>query len=603
MNEHISFVEYETGKLSMPVIEVQGELARHDLISPDLEMLRPTERRYTAMLLQPGGPIFANQHRIGNLNVPAASLKGRKLLELARTNLADLVVTPEYFLPWAVLQTAILEAVTPAEGALWVLGCESISSEQLQIFSESVGQVCKVIHEPIEELQDHGSLFDPVVLLFRTQDTQGINRLVALIQFKTFPSRDNVFFEEGILKRGTAIYKFRGRSGHLSTAAVICSDAFSLSNGLVNELIDRSTLIHIQLNQDPRNTAYRAYRAKTFETDPKGSDCHIVCLNWAQAVVQHGDGNVETPWNNIAGSAWYCPGDGCSTADDIVVPNHEKGLYYTCLSDERRHALLFHYDEAVFELLVPKLMTTGQAVLANRNGPSLVHRYTWSALQNWEEAVHAPDAGFANLLAANPDAGSALNQVAGIANPLGIERVLALTAGAIAGLDRWHMPNNIDSCQMQADEVVLRITVAQDTAAKASDFRYGRLTRIAQLRHDIINTPRWPAQVDGMSTGATIAWSMASPHFNVMTADGKPTLIVHLGESPPPRFLENVPDMLYQLLRRVGGAHEKRFCVVYSRFGEQKFAAIPGLTRFDDALEDATDILAVQPVEGSENQP
>jgi hypothetical protein len=576
----------------MPFRDVQDVLTAHSLSAPDLEMLRPTEQRYRCLLIQPSGPIFAGNARIGSLDSGTAQSKGRRFLELARSRNAHLAVTPEYFLPWTSLRSAITDGVVPNADSLWVLGCESLSPDQLDAFKQAVGAHCLVIHE---EVGAGGTLLDPAVMLFRARAAHG-DRLVALIQFKTYPSRDNLFFEEAILKRGTLVYRFRGTTGQLSAATILCSDSFAIAGNAVSQLVDRATLIHIQLNPDPRNPAYRAYRAQTFQIDPKASDCHIICLNWARAIVQHGDaqGAPASNWNNIAGSAWYCPADACSPADQIILPNHQKGLYYTCLCKERRHALLFHYEEAAFELLVPKLLTTGAAVMANRNGPSATQRYVWSNAE-WQPATHAPDSGFDNVLASNADAQAALQHVVGVVDVIRVERVLALSAGMITGLDSWHVADEIDSFQMEADEVVQRITFAQDMSVKAADFRHHRLARVAHLRHEIATVGVWPPQVAGMNNQARIESSAPTSHFNVVTADGRPTLVVHLGESPAPRHLENTVDMLYELLRRAGGPYQKRLCVIYRQYGAQRFAPIPGLTRFDDALENSRDILNVQP--------
>jgi hypothetical protein len=54
--------------------------------------------------------------------------------------------------------------------------------------------------------------------------------------------------------------------------------------------------------------------------------------------------------------------------------------------------------------------------------------------------------------------------------------------------------------------------------------------------------------------------------------------------------------MFYHLLRKTGGPHQKRFCIIYREFGVRKFASIEALTRFDDASEDKTDIMAVLPL-------
>ncbi len=271
----------------MEVRDVCEILAPLALKPPDLEMLRPTEASYTCLLLQPSGPIFSGRDRIGGLD---QDLNGQKVLAFARLanqEGAHLAVAPEYFTPWSAVRSLIKQGVVPPLGALWVLGCESIRKVELAQFKADVAETCEVIHEPCDALPVDRSLLDPVVLLFATQRSDGNSRLVALVQFKTCPSRDPLFVEEGLLKRGTTVYKFRGDCDTLSIITLICSDAFAVDDALVRKLVDRSTLIHIQLNPDPRNTVYRKYRKAAFELDPRVSDCHILCLNWARTIVLH----------------------------------------------------------------------------------------------------------------------------------------------------------------------------------------------------------------------------------------------------------------------------------------------------------------------------
>lgn len=45
---------------------------------------------------------------------------------------ADLVVTPEYSMPWEVLAEAVRAGNVPSIGKLWVLGCESIKYQELE---------------------------------------------------------------------------------------------------------------------------------------------------------------------------------------------------------------------------------------------------------------------------------------------------------------------------------------------------------------------------------------------------------------------------------------------------------------------------------------
>jgi len=582
----------------MPTRDVETELASRGLISPDLEMLRPTVTRYSCLLLQPSGPIFASSQRIGHLNETVAAAKGAKFLELAKTRSAQLAVIPEYFLPWTALKSAINDSNVPSSDALWVLGCESATRESLEAFSREVSDKCLVIHEPWATLASGRTLLDPVVLLFQATRSDQSQQLVALVQFKTFPSRDPLFQEEEWLLKGNRVYRFRGRSGQMTVAAIICSDSLALTDAWLQDFTDRATLIHIQLNPNPRHVDYRRYRGTTFSTDSRATNCHIVALNWAHSIVQHSDdGPGPASWNNIAGSTWYCPADECSCDDAVVHPNHTRGVYYAYMT-ERRHALVLHYDEAVFELLVPKLFTTEPAVVANRNGPTCIHRYEWRGdPSSWHETSDAPDTGFLGLLAEHHEIEPVLRQVLNVSNVLGVERVLALTAGAINGTEQWLSAHNIDSCQIAADEVVRRITVAQDPSSLARSFRHERLACLANLQHIISTHDTWPPQVVGVDADARLHWERGIPHHNVVTASNVPTLIAFLGESPSAHLIQMVADMLFDLLRRAGGDHHKRLCILYRKHGDVRFATIPGLTRFDDPMEDKTDFLAVTPLD------
>ena len=576
----------------MPVIkEIDELLASHDLQRPDLEILRPIEGRYTCLLMQPSGPIFADAARIGPLDPLFASQKGRNFLALAVARGAHIATTPEYFFPWQAVREALLQGVAPPMGALWILGCESISPQQLVEFKQAVAQVCLVDFEPLQHLPTHGVLLDAAIHIFHALTAQGGSRLVGIVQFKTTPSRDDLFLEEGVMKRGTTIWRFKGVSGHLSLLTLICSDVFGLSPDQITSIVDRSTIVHIQLNPDPRHSAYRAYRTTTFGIDPKASDCHVVCLNWAHSILQHGDAGPPAPWNNIGGSAWYCPTDSCSSADGVVVPNHRLGLYYTCLRKERRrHALFLNYEEAAYELLVPRLLVVGApGVLVNRNGPSAVARYSWSE-GAWTHAVVDAESGWTPLIDAYPDAKNALAQVLATQDALGVERVLALTAGDISGSDRWEDPMELDSFGVEADEIVFRLTFAQDTATKAYEFRNARLMRAADLANAVAVKPSWPPQVAGMDNQARISWSIPNKNFNVVTSAGVPTLVVHLGESPSARKLAEVPKVLVDLLRRAGGPYSKRVCILYRQFGQLHHVTPDVLTAFDSVPTPAADI-------------
>jgi len=517
---------------------------------------------------------------------------------MARARNAHLAVTPEYYLPWSTLREAITEGTTPSADALWVLGSESITQAELERFKQDVAAYCLVLHEPWQDLIQDRSLLDPVVFLFRAEKPDQSTQLVALVQFKTYPSRDETFLEEALLRTGKRIYQFKGKSGYLSAATILCSDAFDLQPPVLRELTYQSTLIHIQLNPKPMHSVYRRYRTITFDTAPKATNCHIVCLNWAHLVKEVDDQGVSNSWGNIAGSTWYCPKDECSSKDNIVKANHRLGLYYTYM-DVGRHALRFHYEEAAFELLVPKLMTLTPATMANHNGPSMVNRRVWDAMtQDWIAGPVPAIDGSAAYIESYPKSKAALSRVLAADDPLAIERVLALSTGAISGRETWHSLESIDSCTVEPDEVMRRISVVQDDLG--NDFRYRRISAIAEIHHEIGSQMQWPKQVAGLNEQSIVQWSMAEPHFNVRTSGGIPTLVVYLDETHSPSKAETKADKLYELLRKAGGQHQQRLCIIRREHGQLQFVPIPALTRFDEASPDQTEFTTIHPLEPKE---
>ncbi|WP_077439071.1 hypothetical protein [Rhodanobacter sp. C01] len=582
----------------MLIKSVAEKLHEHGLAPPDLEFLRPNEHRYTALLMQPCSPILANGQRIGPADVAAAAAKGRRFLELACEEHGHLAITPEYYFPWSALKEAITDGVTPPLDALWVIGSESTTQDELERFKQEIAEHCLVLHEPWENLAQDRTLLDPVTLLFHTKKQDQTLQLVALIQFKTYPSRDDFFFEESLLRKGTQIYKFAGTSGHLFAATIICSDALDIEP-VLGQLNYQSTLIHIQLNPSPTHRLYRQYRTKTFQTDADATNCHIVCLNWAHLVEEvDAEGGKPKPWNNISASTWYCPKNKCSSADQIVRPNHNLGLYYTYM-EERRHALRFHNEEAVFKLLVPKLICVAAAQMANHNGPIMVGRYTWNTgTKSWMSEENPPKDGFNEYLVNHQNAKIALAGVLGANDPLAVERVLALSAGKISASETWHSLENIDSCILEQDEVVRRISVVQDD--QGDNFRHLRISVISEIHYLLKNHPEWPKQVAGVDANSTVQWSMQDRNFNVRTVDEKPTLIVYLDDTHTPKQITNRADKLYELLRKAGSRHQKRLCIVRREHGQIQFVQIEALTRIDEANLEMTDIAAIHPLDDPE---
>ena len=132
----------------MPLNEitpVQTVLASRDrpLSLRPLDALQARPAPYQALLCQPGGTLESSPQRIGNLDSTAAAPAYRALLGKATTSHADLVLTPEYSVPWSVFNDIIQGHLIPPEGALWALGFESITPVELRRLAAAVASAAQ----------------------------------------------------------------------------------------------------------------------------------------------------------------------------------------------------------------------------------------------------------------------------------------------------------------------------------------------------------------------------------------------------------------------------------------------------------------------------
>jgi hypothetical protein len=565
------------------ISDVEDVLALRGLETPDLAMLQATNQSYRALLLQPSGPIYADTQRIGHLDLSAAAARADAFLAMAAERGDQLVVTPEYFLPVSSLAQAAKGGPFPEEGALWVLGCESMTPARLASFKNDCAGHCDVIYEEDPAPAVQGNYFDPVAYCFITRDSDKNFKRVVLFQFKTAPSRDDHGFENKQLRCGRAIYRFQGKDGYIKLSTIICSDALDLGEDLDanKKLSDRAILIHIQLNPKPKHTDYRRYRNEVFRRSPVATDCDIVCLNWAHNVVQHDSPAHANAWKNESGSAWYVPERRCSVKDDEVANNEAKGLYYTW-HEKRRHVLHFHYDEAVFALTVPKVMQDGPAVHDVLIGPQLDTRFAWNVDAGaWLASTSCPETGWSDVINANPEVTAAFQSLQDIANRLHIERAISLSCGPQSMKDQWHRVDNLDVCRIPESEVVARATLQLDRDVAASEDRHKRITRVAALGH-ILQTATLPPQIKDLAGGgASIAWSPHSPNTNVIKVGARPALVAYLGENPPMDLVKRIGENAFELLRKENKGHKDRVAICYR--------TVAGVTKFAD-IKQQTDI-------------
>jgi hypothetical protein len=518
---------------------------------PSFNALMPDVNNYRVVLFQPQGNIEASTGGVRNRDRPLARTQFLAFLREALERNADLAVTPEYSLPWEVLIESLKVGLAPAAGKLWALGCESIRYAELQALKADLAGVAEVLFEPLKP--DAVRFVDPLAYVFRAPAVAGgAEKLVVLVQFKTTAMGDNEHFEVNNLQRGTHIYQL-GSGGSVRLVSLICSDVFGFTDADALAIYARTLVLHIQLNPQPRNPQYRIYRDKLLGY--QGDATELVCLNWAGGVSEW-TGGKEKKWGNVAASAWYLRPDRFDSADATLGANHKRGLYYTWLKTLRFHALFFNYRPGIFVLDASKVVHIGvHGPLARRRGPQLLAALVWDkAADKWTQQNEADD-GF---LGVTNESGDARQQVEALStsNPLYVERLLALSAGQIGATDDWFCLQNVDSCAIDASEVIRRMTFCQDTDTDAAKFRIGRLKLCGRLTSILKAAGNLPPAIKDFAGGFVLDWSPAAPHHNARTDQGGPATVVYMGEQARRAEVEALSKRLAEFLHRKSAPDE-----------------------------------------------
>lgn len=512
----------------MNIVSVTQLLARPDygLNVPMLNVLVADANNYSVLLLQPQARIEADQAGIRNKDKALATKQFSDFLAKAMSSEADLVVTPEYSTPWSVLREAINGADKgPASRKLWALGCESIKYCELQQFKDEISQHATVIFEEITP--DNSRVVDPLAYVFRTSaSSDGQQKLVVLVQFKTHAMEDGHDFERNLLQLGNDVYQFGTYGAGISLTSLICADAFSVSDGVAQQIYDRALILHIQLNPDPRNQIFLGCRARLLGCF--GDSTEIICLNWARDV-EFWVNNEHKKCENISGSAWYGKIQEFDSDDTTLSQNHRMGLYYTNLKPHRAHALFFNFNPAVFRIETSKVVRLGSLGPAGlRKGPRLIEVLNWFYEDQTWAAIGSSDDGFLTIVGNSGDAAVQVRNIFNIC-PLACERLLALCAGKADSSLKWFRPDELDSFLLDQRELINRITFCQDSNPDAVGFRNRRLSRCAQL-WTILQTHQLPAIFEAGENGFELVWSLDAPHQNLRCAGGERATVMYLGE-------------------------------------------------------------------------
>jgi hypothetical protein len=512
----------------MEIVPVETILGEEGLLAPSLNFLVPNEENYSVLLIQPKGEIEVSDGGVRNRNRELAAAQFGQFLEEA--NVAqpqpDLVVTPEYSMPWDTLISALKAGKGPKTGKLWALGCESIKFNELRALKTELAEIATVLFEPLTA--QPARFTDPLVYVFLASPNAGGGpaRTVLLVQFKTRSMGHPEDFEVNNLHKGSKVFRFGNAGEGIRLTSLICSDALDFDGALAKAIYDRTLIVHVQLNPKPREPKFRGYRDRLLELS--GERTEILSLNWAMNVSVYRDGQ-EKQWNNISASAWYLKPDKFDDHDGTLSGNHQRGLYYTWCEPIHSHALFFNFAPGIFVITASKVIRTGiPAVTDRRRGPQLTKTCVWdNGAAAWRQQDRAPD-GFDGIVDEGGLAKDRLQEISN-ENPFAVERILALCAGEIEFGGGWYDVRELDSCRINQTETIQRMTFCQDPDAGARRVRTRRLMRCAEVWKILLDEPLLPAIAD-LKAGFRLEWLPDTPHQNVTSSAGSRATVMYLSD-------------------------------------------------------------------------
>lgn len=555
-------------------------LNHNGLQHPILEALKPSVDEYDVLLIQPKGEIKASKSRVGNHNQQLATEQYSKLLEEASNEQINLVVAPEYCIPWNSIKFVINNDQHPAKGSLWALGCESITIAELESLKDDLNGKAHILYENLDiEAAKKKSFLDPLAYVFHTKDGNDEDCLVILIQFKTHISIDDERIEGDNLFTGESVYVFGTKGETIRLFSLICSDAFAAKEETLKNYLDRTIILHIQLNPNPRQDTFRSYREHFFKYAKYESE--LICLNWASNIHECIEDGDEKDWKNIAGSAWYLRPDKFDYSDKRINENHSAGLYFTHLKSMKWNVMFLNYNPGAYILRASKVWHDENvaAVQSKRIGPRLQDVLQWEeANKNWISNPKSED-GFKNLLQPFGEDTDPLSKMYEI-NPIYVERFLALIAGEISSAGKWHSVTELDSFTIDLYEYIKRITFAQDTEQVCVDFRNARVRNFVSCCHVLNKFTKWPPELSDLSVGYEFVWEPDCPHSTVKSNAGEYATLVYMGEDRLETELKAVGEKLRTALHRKNQPTE-RLGVFYRKQGQPEVWLHPDSRRFD----------------------
>lgn len=458
----------------------------HGLAICPLTALRPDRNTYRIMLHQHKGRIEATTNGVRNEDRPLAQAKFRHLFAVAQEQRAEILATPEYSCPWSIIEELCEGVCWPPEGTVWVIGCESLTPDELNAIQARHGNAQWIV--AAFQADAAKSFLDPVCILFNARDDQGNSRRVIAVQFKSYPMADREhMIEPDHMIHGSQGFILRNNIDSISLATLVCSDVLKPATereptafeSIPQHRLVPYILLHLQLCVAPRHIDFTAYRRDWCSFDMQAMQ--VFCLNWARHSEIFGESF------KYGGSAFYDKVLNGELEEPRFNECHAGGLYYVRDTEGRAHCYLYNYDEHIIHLECDKTSQTAERAVVRRasSGPRGTSYWAWrnDALR-WHTSEPSDD--FLQCCR------SVHQDLAPITAPATLpamrERLACLSSGTILRdtKKKWHDLKHLPSIQMDRTEVSHRVTFVHDPNEASLDERLRRLLALRCIKHEVL---------------------------------------------------------------------------------------------------------------------
>jgi hypothetical protein len=323
-----------------------------------------------------------------------ANRKHRSFLEQSRSDGASVAITPEYSTPWDTVREVVSrELLQPPIGSVWVLGCESITPEELELFKEETKeniQWCGEVIAPNGEQLFYGAA---VYILHLEGSQQDRPKLCGIIQFKTHDMGGTPFERDNLIK-GNKVYVLSNPITEINPVSIrlltlICADSFNFTMTTL-EAYHPYLVLHLQLNTSPQDVAFNKYRTDIYDS-AKRNEVEILTLNWAEGTFIVGK-NVSAHNGSM-----YClqadrfEREPCQKLTTLEG-NHKLGVHLRFSKSYKYSAYIFQSMEASFSFDSTKVSQQSPGAHKNRTGVKAHKTLLWDDdSSSWIEAADISD--------------------------------------------------------------------------------------------------------------------------------------------------------------------------------------------------------------------